>query len=97
MVSQGLRPFRLNCVILQAAQQLLDELPSYAELTRTAASPQPTGLEEPQGEAAALWMCDSVLATRVQFLMSMLGPCLPALPQVRLLIGYSQLVPNRSC
>lgn len=74
-------------MILQATQQLLDELPSYAELTRTVASPQPAGLHEPQGKEVALWMCDSILAARVQFLMSVLGPCLPALSQVRFLKG----------
>lgn len=76
-------------MILQATQQLLDELPSYAELTRTVASPQlpAPGLDEPQGKEAALWMCDSILAARVQFLMSVLGPCLPALSQVRFLTG----------
>lgn len=84
-------------MIFQATQQLLDELPSYAELTRTAASPGPTGLIEPQVKEAALWMSDSILAARVQFLMSVLGPCLPSLPQVRFLMGSSQVAPDHSC
>lgn len=71
--------------MLQATQQLLDELPSYGEMT--AASLQPTQHQEPHKNQAALWMHDSILATRVQFLMSVLGPCLPALPQVRFLKG----------
>ena len=71
--------------MLQATQQLLDELPSYGELTETAASLQSTQHQEPQEKQAALWMLDSILATRVQFLMTALGPCLPALPQVRFL------------
>ena len=70
-------------MILQATQQLLDELPSYAELTTAAALSHHTRHNEPQGNQAAVWICDSILATRVQFLMSVLGPCLPALPQVR--------------
>lgn len=73
---------------MQATQQLLDELPSYGELTKTAASLQPTQHREPHEKQAALWMRDSILATRVQFLMSVLGPCLPALPQARFLTRW---------
>lgn len=73
-------------VVLQATQQLLDDLPSYAELTKAAAAPYQTQHTEAQGTQAALWLRDSILATRVQFLMTVLGPCLPALPQVRCLI-----------
>lgn len=69
-------------VTLQATQQLMDELPSYAELTRPAAASYQTQHDGAQGKQAALWLRDSVLATRVQFLMNVLGPCLPVLPQV---------------
>lgn len=76
-------------VILQATQQLSDELPSYAEVTKAAAAPYQTQHSEAHGKQAALWLRDSILATRVQFLMTVLGPCLPALSQVRCLIYLS--------
>ncbi|KAL3138059.1 hypothetical protein ABBQ38_005291 [Trebouxia sp. C0009 RCD-2024] len=65
----------------QATQQLSDELPSYAEVTKAAAAPYQTQHSEAHGKQAALWLRDSILATRVQFLMTVLGPCLPALSQ----------------
>jgi hypothetical protein len=34
-----------------------------------------------------VWEADAVLASRLQFLMAMLGPCIPRLPKVCL---YSQ-------
>ena len=74
----------VNLVNLQATQQLVDELPVYAEVTKAAAAPHQTQHDEGQGRQVALWLRDSILATRVQFLMTVLGPCLPALPQVRL-------------
>jgi hypothetical protein len=55
--------------VLQACQGLLLCLPPYAELVRASASGLP------------LWEADSVLASRMQFLMSMLGPCIPQLTQ----------------
>lgn len=56
---------------VQACQGLLLFLPAYAELVRPSASGRP------------LWEADLVLASRMQFLMSMLGPCIPQLTQAR--------------
>ena len=70
---------------MQATEQLLTALPSYADLTSLAAP-----LSGSQHDAAhevkrgALWTYDTILAARVQFLLSVVGPCLPALEQVRL-------------
>lgn len=55
---------------LQACQGLLLCLPPYASLM------------EVGEDAVPLWETDSVLASRMQFLMSMLGPCVPQLTQV---------------
>lgn len=57
-------------VRVQACQGLLLCLPSYAYLVGPAVS------------GAPVWEADSVLASRMQFLMSMLGPCIPRLSQV---------------
>lgn len=57
--------------LLQASLGLLTCVPCYEGLTE--ASPR----------HAPLWLVDAVLATRMQFLMAMLAPCLSQLPQVR--------------
>ena len=55
---------------VQASQGLLLCLPCYSELVQgTEAGPQ-------------VWEGDAVLASRLQFLMSMLGPCIARLPKV---------------
>ncbi len=61
----------LSSVRMQACQGLLLCLPSYAYLVAPAVN------------GAPVWEADSVLASRMQFLMSMLGPCIPRLTQVR--------------
>jgi hypothetical protein len=58
---------------VQASTGLLDCLPSYEALQE----------RRPNGEAA--WLANSVLASRMQFLMGILAPCIPQLPEVRLL------------
>ena len=82
------------CAFLQATQRLLDELPSYVDLTSSASPARPDRTvkdERFQAETQReLWMHDSILATRVQFLMNVLGPCLPALAQVRHIACRSQ-------
>ncbi|BDA43549.1 hypothetical protein COCOBI_04-5610 [Coccomyxa sp. Obi] len=55
----------------QACQGLLLCLPSYAYLVGPAVN------------GAPVWEADSVLASRMQFLMSMLGPCIPRLTQCK--------------
>lgn len=57
---------------MQACAELLLCLPSADAL----AQPGPDG-------DTPLWEADAVLASRVQFLLSMLGPCMPRLAQVR--------------
>ena len=44
--------------------------------------PRADALERPGPGGAPLWEADAVLASRLHFLMSMLGPCVPRLPQV---------------
>ena len=55
---------------MQASAALLDCLPSYEALQE----------RRPDGEAA--WLANSVLASRMQFLMGILAPCIPQLPEV---------------
>ena len=57
--------------LLQASLDLLTCVPCYEGLTEAGPSHAP------------LWLADAVLATRMQFLMAMLAPCLSQLPQVR--------------
>ena len=59
----------------QACEALLRCLPSADGLTEAG----PDGV-------APLWEADAVLASRVQFLASMLGPCVPRLAQVPALL-----------
>lgn len=56
--------------LLQASLGLLTCVPCYE------------GLTEAGPGHAPLWLADAVLATRMQFLMAMLAPCLSQLPQV---------------
>ena len=58
---------------MQASAGLLECLPSYEALQE----------RRPNGEAA--WLANSVLASRMQFLMGILAPCIPQLPEVCLL------------
>jgi hypothetical protein len=58
--------------IVQASAGLLECLPSYEALKERL----------PNGEAS--WYANSVLASRMQFLMGILAPCIPQLPGVRL-------------
>lgn len=59
--------------LLQASLGLLTCVPRYEGLTEAGPSQAP------------LWLADAVLATRMQFLMAMLAPCLSQLPQVRVM------------
>ena len=56
--------------VLQASRGLLSCLPEYDALLE----------EGPTGQAA--WLSNSVLASRMQFLMGILAPCVLQLPQV---------------
>ena len=64
-------------------------MPSYAEVTKPQLAPdqlQPSiptqsSLAKPR-QQQPVWLSDAILASRVQFLMGMLAPCLAALPQV---------------
>ncbi len=55
----------------QASGGLLECLPAYEALLE----------EQPSGQPA--WLSNTVLASRMQFLMGMLAPCIPQLPEVR--------------
>ena len=44
--------------------------------------PPAASLEQPGAAGAPLWEADAVLASRLHFLLSMLGPCVPRLQQV---------------
>ena len=55
---------------MQASAGVLDCLPSYEALQE----------RRPNGKAA--WLANSVLASRMQFLMGILAPCIPQLPEV---------------
>ena len=70
----------------------MDKLPAYEQLTAQSTMPAggvaqsavPAGGvgEEEAGSQQAVWASDAILATRMQLLMSLVGACLPALPQV---------------
>lgn len=57
--------------LAQACAELAQQLPCYEDLAAT-----------PALGATPRWLVDSVVAARMQFLMGMLAPCAPALPQV---------------
>lgn len=68
---------------MQATQQLMDSMPSYAEVTCSSLQTTPPPNDSPMTDAPSpLWLSDVILGSRMQFLMSVLPPCLPVLPQV---------------
>ena len=68
---------------IQATQRLLNRLPKYEDLVLLVSKPVNADKGAQTGRDA-VWVADAILATRVQLLMSLLGACLPALPQVLL-------------
>lgn len=61
----------------------MHSVPIYAEITCNNAQSKQTLQDSPQdAPSQPIWLSDVILASRVQFLMSVLAPCLPALPKV---------------
>ena len=69
---------------LQGAKALVARLSSYSHLTATAQVPKP-GLQHQaeQSLPQPRWLTDAVLASRMQFMLSILVPCTPHFEQVR--------------
>ncbi len=90
MVCEHARAQTSACV--QATERLVNKLPRYQDLTALPGDDASRVGASGMGKQQPAWASDTILATRVQLLMSVLGACLPALPQViKLPVGRHEL------